>query len=291
MRALLLGVLAVVATGCATTYQAKWSEAPKAAAVVEDGAKVAMDEAEVLWKQRTDKAKLQEAIAKMEALAATTPTADLYARLSRAHYLLGDGYFELEGNKEARDAEYQKGLDSATAALKLSAPAFAKAMSEGKSHGEAIVLAPKEAVPGMYWFASNLGKWAATKGFATRLRYKDDIKATVDHVKSLDDTYFYAGPYRYLGGYEAQTAGLAGGSLEKSEVYFKEAVAKAPNYLGTKVLWADYLCTKKRDKATFKQLLDEVLAADPAADPDLEAENKLEQQKAKKLLAAIDEKF
>jgi hypothetical protein len=34
-----------------------------------------------------------------------------------------------------------------------------------------------------------------------------------------------------------------------------------------------------------------VIAADPAADPEIEPENRLEQQKAKKLLARIDELF
>jgi hypothetical protein len=44
-------------------------------------------------------------------------------------------------------------------------------------------------------------------------------------------------------------------------------------------------------KAKFKRLLDEVIAADPAADPEIAPENGLEQQKAKKLLARIDELF
>jgi hypothetical protein len=143
----------------------------------------------------------------------------------------------------------------------------------------------------MYWYATNLGKWAASKGFATRLRYKDDIKATMDHVKSLDEMYFYAAPWRYFGSFEAVTAGIAGGSLEKSETNFKKAIELAPNYFGAKVLWAEYLCTKKQDKATFKQLLDEVIAADAKVDPAIAPENTIEQLKARKLLAEIDEKF
>jgi hypothetical protein len=164
-------------------------------------------------------------------------------------------------------------------------------MVGGQKHAAAIKLAPKEAVPAMYWYASNLGKWASTKGFTTVLKYKDDIKATMDHVKALDDTYFYAGPFRYFGAFEARTAGIAGGSLEKSKENFQKAVTMAPNYLGTKVLWAEFLCTKQQDKEMYKKLLDEVLAADAAVDPEILAENKLEQEKAKKLLAKIDDNF
>lgn len=283
---------ALAASGCATTYNAKWEEKPTAAATTaDDAATAALTEGDALWAQRADKAKLVEALAKWEAAFEKAPTADLAGKLSRGHYLLGDGYYSLEDNLEARDAEYQKGLDWASRALKLAAPDFAKAMSEGKKHAEAITMAPKEAVPAMYWYATNLGKWAATKGFATRLRYKDDIKATMDHVKALDEMYFYAGPWRYFGAFEAVTAGLAGGSLEKSEQNFKKAVELAPTYLGTKVLWAEQLSVKKQDKDTFKKLLDEVVAADPTAMAEIEAENRIEQAKAKKLLAKIDEKF
>ena len=265
---------ALAVSGCATTYEAKWDEKPAATAASETDALIAATaEGDAAWDARADKAKLQEAITKWEAAFEKGGTGELAAKLARAHYLLGDGYYALENNQEGRDAE------------------FTKAMTEGKKHAEAITLAPKEAVPAMYWYATNLGKWAATKGFATRLRYKDDIKATMLHVKALDENFFYAAPWRYFGGFEAATAGLAGGSLEKSEENFKKSVELAPAYLGTKVLWADYLCTKKQDKETFKKLLEEVIAADAKADPAIEPENNIEQQKAKKLLAEIDEKF
>ena len=282
---------ALAATGCATTYEAKWEEKPTTTPPAAEAVATASAEGDAAWELRGDKAKLIEAITKWEAAFEKAPGAELAHKLARAHYLLGDGYYVLENNAEGRDAEYQKGLDWATRSLKLSAPEFTKAMIDGKKHADAIMLAPKESVPAMYWYATNLGKWAATKGFATRVRYKDDIKATMTHVKSLDEMFFYAAPWRYFGSFEAVTAGLAGGSLEKSEENFKKAVELAPNYLGTKVLWADYLCTKKQDKATFKKLLEEVIAADAKIDPAIEPENRIEQAKAKKLLAEIDEKF
>lgn len=283
-------IAAVAVSGCAT-YQAKWDEKITTPATPNDAAATALTEGDAAWEARSDKAKLLEAIAKWEAAFEKAPTPELAAKISRAHYLYGDGYLALENNAEGRDAEYQKGLDWATRSLSMAAPEFAKAMSEGKKHADSITLAPKEAVPGMYWYATNLGKWAAGKGFATRLRYKDDIKATMEHVKKLDEMYFYAAPWRYFGSFEAVTAGLAGGSLEKSEVNYKKAVELAPNYLGTKVLWAEYLCTKKQDKETFKKLLDEVIAADAKIDPAIAPENTIEQLKAKKLLGEIEEKF
>ena len=290
-------VPALAVSGCATTYNAKWDEKPVTAAAAAtaptevDATKALQDKADALWAKRADKQSLADAISAYEQLAEKAPSAELFAKLSRAHYLLADGFHALEGNAEARDAGYQKGLDWASKSLKAAAPAFAEAMAAGKKHPEAIQLAGKEAVPGMYWYATNLGKWAASKGFATRLRYKDDAKSTLDRVQALEPTYFYSAPLRYFGSFQALTAGIAGGSLAKSEEFFTQAVAAAPNYLGTKVLWADYLATKKNDRATFERLLKEVLAADPNVDPDIAPENGLEQAKAKKLLAEVEEKF
>lgn len=305
MRLVVLSLVsaASLGVGCATTHDANWNQAPvkEASADVAAAATSVVAEGDALWEQRADKAKLEQAIAKWEEAAAKAPNADLAAKLSRAHYLLGDGYLALAEDLAGRDAEYQKGLDWATTALKLSAPEFAAAMAAGSTHAEAIKKAPKESVPAMYWYASNLGKWAASKGFATRLKYKDDIKATMDLVKAYDETYFHAGPWRYFGAFEAVTAGIAGGDLGKSKENFQKAATMAPAYLGTKVLWAELLCTKQQadtdgdgqndGKVQFKKLLDEVIAADPNADPTIAAENTLEQQKAKKLLAKIDDLF
>lgn len=289
----LLIAVAVVASGCAARHNVQWDAKPTAATAPAAAEAATGPEAQgdALWPSRGEPAKLAQALELWEEAAKQGVSPKLALKLARGHYLMGDGHHFLAGDIAARDAEYQKGLDWATQALKLTAPKFAEAMAAGKTHAEAIALADREAVDAMYWFATNLGKWAATKGFATKLRYKDDIKNTMLRVKELDDRFFYAAAWRYFGGFEAATHGLAGGSLEKSEENFKKAVELAPNYLGTKVLWADYLCVKKRDQETFKKLLEEVKSANADADPEIAPENRLEQRKAAKLLAEIEDKF
>jgi len=279
----------LAASGCATTYEAKWGETPALVSPASDSA--ALAEGDAAWELRADKAKLIEALSRWEAAWEKAASPELAIKLARGHHLLGDGYFVLENDAQHRDLEYQQGLNWATRALKLSAPEFAAAMAGGKKHVDAIALAPKESVPAMYWYATNLGKWAASKGFATRLRYREDVRATMARVQSLDPDFFYGGPWRYFGTFEAVTSSLAGGSLQKSEENYQKAVEVAPNYLLNRVLWADYLCTRKQDRETFKKLLDEVIAADPKIDPAIEPENRIEQAKAKKLLSEIEEKF
>lgn len=306
MRAIVMAALVGVVSvsgGCATTYDEKLDSTLKSDASDDESAQAEqlIAEGDALWAERADEAKLKAALAKWELAVKLKATPDLAAKLARGHYFLGDGYYAVRDEAEARDSEYQIGLDWANEALKLAAPEYAAAKAAGKPHEEAIRLAPKEAVPAMYWYSSNLGKWAASKGFATRLQYKEALKGTMEHVKSLDENYYYAGAWRYFGAYEAATAGLAGGSLEKSQENFVKAIEMAPAYLGTKVLFADYLCPKlQKDtdgdgqpdgKVLFKRLLEEVIAADANADPEIAAENAIEQQKAKKLLTKIDDLF
>jgi tetratricopeptide (TPR) repeat protein len=288
-----LAFTVVASAGCGTTREAQYrSEQP---AAVDESAKGASEgliaEGDAAWEQRKDKAQLELAIAKWTEAAAGAPSGELYVKLSRAHYFLGDAWYAVEGDAEKRDAHYTEGLTWAEKAMGMVAPDFVAAVEGGEDHETAILKAPPEAVPAMYWQATNLGKWAASKGFATRLKYKDSIAATMKHVKSLDENFFYAAPWRYFGAFEAATAGLAGGDLEKSKANFEKSIEMAPAYLGTKVLFATYYCTKAQNKELYEKLLNEVIAADPAVDPAIEPENIREIVKAKQALAAIDEEF
>jgi hypothetical protein len=297
--------LVVGSFGCATTYNENLQAPVAQKSISETEASQALalvTEGDALFAERLDTAKLRAALAKWEASMAMAPTGELAAKLAKGYYFLADTHLNLAGDIEARDAGYQKGLDWANEGLKLLAPNYVTAKLGGAKHGDAIKKATKEAVPAMHWWAANLGKWAASKGIATRLRYKDDIRATIDHEVTLDEGYFYGAPYRLLGGFEAVSAGIAGGSLEKSEDYFEKGASLAPTYLGTRVLQAELLCTRQQKdanndgvpdgKANFKKLLDAVIAADAnTLDADLIPENTLEQKKAKQLLGQIDDLF
>jgi hypothetical protein len=74
---------------------------------------------------------------------------------------------------------------------------------------------------------------------------------------------------------------------------FDKGVASAPHYLETKVLYAEAYCTHGKVKNTelFRQLLNEVLAADVSAYPEIQPENDNAKAKAKDLLAREKELF
>jgi tetratricopeptide (TPR) repeat protein len=242
------------------------------------------------WAKRTDPAAIRAAAAEWEKVVATDPkNVDALVKLTRGYYFLADGY--LRGNEK----EYLEVMDKAVKwgekAVVAASPEFEAKMREGGKIPEAIKLVPKPGIPAMYWYASALGKWSKTKGFAVLLGQKDNVKAVMDRCLELDPTFFYGGPHRYFGAFYAVAPAFAGGDLEKSKVHFNKSLEIEPNYPGTKVLWAAELAVKQQDEEAFERLLGEVLAIPDDAIPELRPEILVEKTKAKELLAEQDELF
>ncbi len=290
---------AVAASACSAGREAVWerdaeqlkSPAEESGAEAGTADQSLADEAEAAWAQRTDRAQLEQAIAAWEKLLEQSgENGEILAKLSRAYYLLGDGYMRLAG-EEGMEETLENGVEYGERAMMAMSPEFAERVRNEEKVEEAVKALDKNAMSAVYWYASNLGKFAAEKGFTTQLFYKDRILAVMSRVLELDPDYFYAAPHRYFGAFYAKAPAFAGGDMEKSKEHFDTSIDKYPQYLGTKVLLADYWAVKQDDKELFLKMLDEVLAADPNAVPELLAENRIEQEKAKQLKAKVDELF
>ncbi len=283
-------VLAVGA-GCAAKREAQWDAAANAEGTGQNGdADAVAEQAEALWEQRADQAKLEEAIAAYEQLAQLRPEdAGVHTRLARAYYFLADGY--LRGQPEAYLSTFEKGTAAGERALGVRNAQFREQVTSGKPVEQAASVLQKEDVEAAYWYATNLGKWARAKGFATTLGNKDKIKSVMDKVLQLDPEFFHGAPHRYFGAFYAVAPGFAGGDMSKSQEHFEKSLQIAPDYVATKVLMAEVYATKKDDRALFDKLLDEVLATDDGVLPGLEAETKVEKEKARELKARASELF
>ncbi len=242
-----------------------------------------------LWGARDDAAKLEAALAKFEAAYTADPTnRDAAILLTRGWYFWGDVKTD---DPEKKLEAWDKAVQWGGRCMAVNTD-FSDLMSKGnETERTAIRVMKAEDAGCLYWAASALGKWAKLKGFATLLKHKDTAKAYVTKVAELDADYFYAGPDRYFGAVYAVAPSFAGGDLTKAAERFDQSIEKEPNYLGTKVLKAAYLATKQQDEALFEKLLNEVIAADADAIPELGPENRAEQKKAKDLLAQKSDFF
>jgi hypothetical protein len=282
-----------VVSGCGKGRVQTWERTASVSSNTSTPASSVSSEGDAAWSLRGDRAQVELAIVAWDkALQATPDDASLLVKLARASYFLADGHLRADpSRREDYLATFAKGTDYAERALVATSPDFKARVQGGEAVKDAVGVVGKDSVPALYWYASNLGKWAKAKGFATTLGNKDTIRAVMERCLALDPTFFHGGPDRYFGAYFAVAPSFAGGDLGKSESHFRKSLDLAPSYLATKVLMAENLAVKRQDRELFKRLLEEVLAAPEDALPELVPEARVEKQKATELLQAIDEKF
>ena len=297
MRSKLLLVVALVgltATACGSSRQSGiCAEMPSQAKV---DVSQFESQADAAWEKRDDIDQLRAAIAAWEKAVDADPSrADLRVKLSRAHYFLADGHLwfkrEIDDDEKAKAeilAHHKAGTNQAEMALGSKYPGFRSKYCARQPFEEALQQLDKDSVPAMYWYATNLGRYALQKSLVEVLNQKDRIKAMMDLAVKLDPGYFYHAPDRYFGAYFTKIP-FPSGDLAKSKAYFEKSAAASPDYLATKVVYATMNAAKAGDRALYEKLLKEVLAFDLNTDPAVRPENASEQRKAKYLLEEIDE--
>ncbi len=246
-----------------------------------------LQQANALWKQRGDQALLQKSISLYEQAYAESPSYATAEHLCRAYYFLADSF--LSGDDKLNT--YYKGFEWGIKAMETD-PTFKKLYKdEGKTIDVASQHLGKSYESAIYWAGASIGKWAKMKGIFSTLEYSTKAKRMIEHVYTMDKNYFYGGPPRWLGTYYAIAPSFFGGSMKKSKELFDESLSIAPDYFATRVLMAENYAVKMKDKALFKQLLDYVLSKPADVIPGIEPDQKVEQEKAKKLLSETDKLF
>ncbi len=246
-------------------------------------------DADALWAKRSDTESLKAALVKYESAYNANPTdRETAARLTRGWYFLGDAH---ESEKDAKNTAFDTAVSWGKRCLAINADFKAKLDKGDAKEAEVVAALVKEDVPCMYWTSSALGKWAKLNGILTSLKHIDTVKAYMNRIGDLQPDYFYHGPDRYWGAYYSLIPSFSGRDLGKSKSHFDKSIAGSPQYLGTQVLVADTWAVNSQDKETYLRMLQAVIDANPGDDPDIGAENRAEQAKAKRLLGQADERF
>lgn len=293
MKSLRLLVIAALALGAAACGGRQSGLASQTGAVKATGDATPMVEAgDAAWSERGDRAHAEAAIKHWEEASAMDPTRlDAQMKLAYAYYFMANVHVRWDEDPEdAQRSLFEKGIRASENAIRISTPKFAALIKAGKSWKEAVPTVGKNGVPALYWYATNLGKWALLDGFTTILSHKDDIELIMDRCKTLDPGYWYGAPHRYFGVYRTKIP-FPGGDLPVSRTHFEEALKLAPNYLDTKVLFADSYAPKADDEALFKKLLGEVIATADDVIPELVPETKNAKRVAQQMLENIEDYF
>lgn len=245
-------------------------------------------EADALWEQRSDKASLEQALSLYEAAYQADPrNREVAGRIVRGWYFMGDVH---ETDPAAKEAAWDTAISWGKKCLAIN-DEFTARVNAGESEEEASTSLGADDIPCMYWTATSLGKWARMKGLPTLLKHKATVFVYISKISELQPDYFHGAADRYWGAYYAALPSFAGQDLGRSLEHFDASIAMAPNYLGTRVLKADYWAVRTQNRDAFTTLLNEVISADATVDPTIQAENEAEQAKAQALLDNIDEYF
>ena len=241
-----------------------------------------------MFEARADGAELEKSLLAFEKVLAANPTDRVALEyLTRGWYFYGDGYTD---DKAVKIERWGKAISYGTRCIAQNSEIASK-IAAGEKEKDAIAAARPEDAMCIYWTASALGKWGKEQSLSTTLKHLPTVKAYIAKVEEMDPTIWYYGPARYWGAYYASIPSFAGQDLNKSKTHFDKSLSIAPNYLATRVLMAENWAVKSQNKAEFKRILAEVIAADAAIDPAIAAENAAEQAKAKALLAREGEFF
>lgn len=209
-----------------------------------------------LYAERGDLAKAKLALAKIqEALAAGEDAYDVYWRMARAEYWIGDH----TADKTAKKQIFQQGIDHAK---------------------KAVALGPDK-VEGHFWLGVCYGVYGEAKGVLKSLSLVKPIKEEMRRVLEIDPAYDKGGADRVLGRVYHEVPGIAGGSEKKSLEHLLKAVEYGPR-VGLNLLYlADtYISLDQIEKA--RETLEFILTMEP--EPELIPETMEEREQARQRL-------
>jgi tetratricopeptide (TPR) repeat protein len=258
------------------------------------------------WRERDSREKVEEAISHYETATGCSPTekelgakkramVDVLLRLSEAHYFMGNAHMAFDERKESNRKDlrdrFEKGLTAAEQAMVLLDKDVADMLAgKEKSMGANVGAVPDEVLPALYWYAANLGEWSRHAGPRQAMLYRERVRIAMEVIQRRLPNYDNAGADRFLGIYHSRFP-ASGGDPKRSEEAFKQSLELSPNYFDTRFRYALHYAVLVQEREIFERQLRRVLETPATVVPELEPENKLAQEHARRLMAKADQLF
>ena len=191
----------------------------------------------------------------------------------------------LENDKIKKDSLFLKGAEVAKYSI-LNDSLFKANFNETIGDDDfkmlsALSVAPKELVPGMYWWATNKLWYLNNKPAIERINHRELLEVIMHRIIALEPDYLYGGPYRFFGIFYSRIPGV---EITQSKSYFEKAISSYPNYFGNKVQMSEFYHQKAEKKNLFQNQLNSIINIEPTIDPEIIPENVFYQKRAVLLL-------
>ncbi len=174
-------------------------------------------------------------------------------------------------------------------------PVFRSTSMNGKQFWEVIdVLTQREMPPLYYWYAATGIIFKECLNMMEKLRRLNwgiRLKKVMTRMMELDPEWAGGHPYLAMAIYYSNIPGFMGGGLKKAEKYFHKTVEAGPNWIYTKWARANYFHTRMKDKQSFIEDMEWVIAQDPHKADSPYPANVYFQNSAREMLANLDTFF
>lgn len=182
---------------------------------------------------------------------------------------------------------YLRGRDYAASALEHRQPGF---------RGHTLDMLPRMQpadVPYLYWFGAGwAAAIAANPSDMGNVAAMPVVEAVMRRALELDPDFDSGALHDFFILYEGSRGEAAGGSTERAEQFFEQALnASAGKLASPYVSFATTVVIQQQDARRFRELLQTALAIDPDAHPDHRLANVVAQDKARWYLNNIEHFF
>ncbi len=151
----------------------------------------------------------------------------------------------------------------------------------------------KDDVPALFWTASSWFSYInITRTNVEALAAIPRATAMMEFVLRTDSSYYYGGPYLFLGAIEGSTPQALGGHPEKAKEFFEKSLAiSGGNFLLTDLYYAETYAVQVQDQSLFDSLLTRIDSVSIDILPEARLPNAIAKHKAKVLRAKTNELF
>lgn len=148
-------------------------------------------------------------------------------------------------------------------------------------------------LPSLFWFGQCWAGWLLLnlhdmEAFAALPKVESAMRKTLE----WDESFHYAGPHMFFGGFYGARSKMLGGDPEKSKHHFERNLKLTENkFLMTQMLYAKTYAVQTQNRELFERLLKIVLATPGDVLPEQRLANEVAKLKAQNLLEAADDLF
>ena len=187
---------------------------------------------------------------------------------------------------------YRRGMEYGIAALsrkKSIKKSFNSSLSEFKL---ALSHMGKRYVAALFWTAFDWAGWLnLNRDDPAAIVNVPRIEAILQRVLQLDASYYHGSAHVLLATIYASRPAILGGDSKMAKSEFDKAFDVDPDYLMTKVIFAQYYARQIHDRALFEETLKNVKKYKGVSSPDAGLGNALAKRRAKILLLKVDKLF